>query len=561
MRSPLRSLRALSRDQRGASNVEFVVLLVLVCAMCLALWNQTGHAVAGKLAAAGIRFNYAVAVGVPVGGDASSPGAAGGYGSPPGGATSTLGASGVNGSVAGAGGATQSGGRAPAQDAAASSAAAHAQDGSSSAGQSDTSGQSNKPQPTKPAERSLADRALAVAETAAEVAIALTPIGDVQTLLDPNASTLDKTLATVGLVSSVVPGIGQAVKGTTAAIKAATTAAKVGKIAKVGDKVVDGAKVLSHGDEALDAVKAAENAGDALKASDNAAAAAAGAAGAADKARDAEKAAGAAGDAAKQSDDVAAASGKKPGCAGGACEADPTKMRTCFPAGTLVSTPMGMRPIEQLTEGDEVHAYDFEANAVVTRRIEQTLQRESYELVQLGIDGETIEATKSHPFWVEDRGWIEAGSLEPGMLLRGSDGDAHRLDHVGGRSGPVAVYNFSVEREHNYFVGTGAVLVHNESVPPVYTDFNKATNVALDWLRSQGVDTSKVSGPFLAKFGPHKGKPIGVRFEGGGYYRIEFDARSGAHVNVGVKKVDGPHIHFEGNQKTVNNLIDRLFRC
>ena len=64
-----------------------------------------------------------------------------------------------------------------------------------------------------------------------------------------------------------------------------------------------------------------------------------------------------------------------------------------------------------------------------------------------------------------------------------------------------------------------------------------------------------------AKFGPHTGKPIGVRFEGGGFYRIEFDARSGAHINVGVGKVKGPHIQFEGGQKTVNKLIRRLFRC
>jgi hypothetical protein len=46
-----------------------------------------------------------------------------------------------------------------------------------------------------------------------------------------------------------------------------------------------------------------------------------------------------------------------------------------------------------------------------------------------------------------------------------------------------------------------------------------------------------------------------------GYYRIEYDVRSGAHINVGVKKTTGPHIRFEGSQKTVDNLIGRLFRC
>lgn len=93
----------------------------------------------------------------------------------------------------------------------------------------------------------------------------------------------------------------------------------------------------------------------------------------------------------------------------------------------------------------------------------------------------------------------------------------------------------------------------------VQTDFNNATNEALRWLEANGVDTSRVEGPYIAKFGPHEGKPVGVRFSGGGYYRVEFDSRSKAHINVGIRKHTGPHIHFEGNQKTVDNLIGRLF--
>ena len=124
-------------------------------------------------------------------------------------------------------------------------------------------------------------------------------------------------------------------------------------------------------------------------------------------------------------------------------------------------------------------------------------------------------------------------------------------------SGLIAVYNFEVEVDHNYFAGDSEILVHNTGGD----DFNTAIQSALEWLKSQGVDVGKPSGTFTGKFGPNKGKPIGVRFEGGGFYRIEYDARSGAHINVGVKKIKGPHIQLEGSQKTVNKVISRFFDC
>ena len=235
------------------------------------------------------------------------------------------------------------------------------------------------------------------------------------------------------------------------------------------------------------------------------------------------------------------------------------KLRVCFPAGTKVSTPEGDNPIEELREGDEVFAFDFDTGDVVARKIKATFQRESNQLVQLTVDGKLIEATQSHPFWVLGHGWVEAADLKIGMGLSGLDGEPRTITDIGGRSGPVAVYNLEVDGEHNYFIGEDPVLVHNQNV--VDTDFNRATNVALEWLRAQGIDTSKVVGPNAARFGPDKGLPNGVRFEGGGYYRIEYDTRSGAHINVGIRKADGPHIKFQGNQKTVNKLIQRLFRC
>ncbi len=222
------------------------------------------------------------------------------------------------------------------------------------------------------------------------------------------------------------------------------------------------------------------------------------------------------------------------------------RLRVCFPAGTIVSTPTGPKSIESVREGDEVYAFDFDTGEVVVRKVKTTFHREAAELLQLYVGGELIEATRSHPFWVVGTGWVEAADLQVGMRLSGITGSMEVISHIGGRSEPVAVYNLEVDSEHNYFVSSKALLVHNQNLD---TDFNRALNTALDWLKSKGVDTSKVVGAFEAKFGPHKGNPIGVRFEGGGYYRIEFDARNGVHINVGVGKTKGPHVVFEGTQK------------
>ena len=42
-------------------------------------------------------------------------------------------------------------------------------------------------------------------------------------------------------------------------------------------------------------------------------------------------------------------------------------------------------------------------------------------------------------------------------------------------------------------------------------------------------------------------------------FRVEFDARSGAHVNVINRKAIGPRLRFKGNLKSVNTLLRRLY--
>ena len=61
MHIKLRNLiQKLSRDQRGLSTVEYVVLLVLIVVMAVALWNLFGDMLSDKLEAAATEFDQEV---------------------------------------------------------------------------------------------------------------------------------------------------------------------------------------------------------------------------------------------------------------------------------------------------------------------------------------------------------------------------------------------------------------------------------------------------------------------------------------------------------------------
>ncbi|CAM3830372.1 hypothetical protein FLBR109950_03830 [Flavobacterium branchiophilum] len=43
-------------------------------------------------------------------------------------------------------------------------------------------------------------------------------------------------------------------------------------------------------------------------------------------------------------------------------------------------------------------------------------------------------------------------------------------------------------------------------------------------------------------------------------FRVEYDGRNGAHINVWNGKEKGPHITFEGTEKEVNNIIKNYIK-
>ena len=84
-------------------------------------------------------------------------------------------------------------------------------------------------------------------------------------------------------------------------------------------------------------------------------------------------------------------------------------------------------------------------------------------LIYIHLKNDIIKATESHPFYVENKGWLSAGTLTENDKLRCSDGTILNINKIEIKllENSIKVYNFEVEDWHNYFVGKSRVLVHN----------------------------------------------------------------------------------------------------
>ncbi len=135
----------------------------------------------------------------------------------------------------------------------------------------------------------------------------------------------------------------------------------------------------------------------------------------------------------------------------------------CFTAGTKIKTSSGFINIEDIRKGDMVLSFDFQTEQNVEARVSEKFVNWTDFVVLININGEVVESTLSHPFWLPERKiWIAASSLKTGMLLKGSNGESIIVNGIEIEEVVKNTYNFEVENLHTYFVGNNAVLVHND---------------------------------------------------------------------------------------------------
>ncbi len=86
----------------------------------------------------------------------------------------------------------------------------------------------------------------------------------------------------------------------------------------------------------------------------------------------------------------------------------------CFVAGTSVLTVTGKKAIETVQAGDTIPCVDHITGEAAEKRVVSTTVNKVNRLIELDLDGETIQCTETHPFQVKGRGWVNASELVPG---------------------------------------------------------------------------------------------------------------------------------------------------
>ncbi|WP_300383915.1 polymorphic toxin-type HINT domain-containing protein, partial [Clostridium sp.] len=141
----------------------------------------------------------------------------------------------------------------------------------------------------------------------------------------------------------------------------------------------------------------------------------------------------------------------------------PLKEAACFVAGTMIATELGDKPIENIEVGDKVYSQNVDTGEKGYKEVKNVFIKETSILIHLEIDGDKIEATENHPFWVKGKGWVEAEDLKVGEKVTLKTGKIATVENVTVEKlyKPIKVYNFEVEDWHTYFVSEVGVLVHN----------------------------------------------------------------------------------------------------
>lgn len=135
----------------------------------------------------------------------------------------------------------------------------------------------------------------------------------------------------------------------------------------------------------------------------------------------------------------------------------------CFVAGTEITMADGdVKNIENVVVDDEVLTYNEETGENEMGIVGDLKQHEVDSVIRLTLDNENIIiTTHEHPFFVEGKGWIKAGELQPLDVCKKVDGSESLISTVEVLEETHTVYNLlSVSENHNFFAN--GILVHNK---------------------------------------------------------------------------------------------------
>ena len=141
---------------------------------------------------------------------------------------------------------------------------------------------------------------------------------------------------------------------------------------------------------------------------------------------------------------------------------------TCFPAGTPVVTSNGPVPIEHIRVSDEVLSRNRQTGKLEYKKVTALVPPHPSRLLQMYLAGEAnpLQPTPEHPFFIRHSGasqaeWVRASQIQVGDFVLTAAGAWTEVLAISPLDKEQLVYNFEVEENHDYFVGSAGLLVHN----------------------------------------------------------------------------------------------------
>ena len=140
---------------------------------------------------------------------------------------------------------------------------------------------------------------------------------------------------------------------------------------------------------------------------------------------------------------------------------------SCFVVGTPVLTKDGYISIENIKIGDYVLSRNDKDFTTSYEQVIDLKISKSAEFNVIRTANNEVKVTPKHRFFVENKGWISAENIKVGDIIMSSDNFIKEkviynkhilLDEA------INVYNFTVNKNHTYFVGNG-LFVHNVKIP------------------------------------------------------------------------------------------------
>lgn len=159
-----------------------------------------------------------------------------------------------------------------------------------------------------------------------------------------------------------------------------------------------------------------------------------------------------------------------------------------FLAGTLVCTPQGYVPIEQLSPDDLVVTCDFSWGYTV-RPIVAISQYDVDQFIRINIDDISIDVDSNHAFLVPlEKKWMPVSELVEGTCLFGAPLNAVYLSSLSIIHQKKRVYNLSIADHAHYLVSAHNIIVHN---------FAEAGGAVYALAAAEIVKDSSILGTFL----------------------------------------------------------------